>query len=85
MIVRILLLPLKNDSISIFKAEDSLLPVISPASLAKKKKKTPFLVSNTITVGRQLNKGEVYYYFGASHSIEGRNSIYCNLRLKHFR
>lgn len=85
MIVKILLLPLKNDSISIFKAEDSLLPVISPASLEKKKKTTPFLVSNTITVGRQLNKGEVYYYFGASHSIEGRNSIYCNLRLKHFR
>lgn len=41
MIVRILLLPLKNDSISIFKAEDSLLPVISPASLAKKKKNQP--------------------------------------------
>lgn len=57
MIVRILLLPLKNDSISIFKAEDSLLPVISPASLAKKKKKNPFFSLKYYNCGETVKQG----------------------------
>lgn len=34
----------------------------------------PFLVSDAIAVGREMSKGEVYYYFGASHQMEGRNT-----------
>jgi len=47
----------------------------------------PFFSLDSIAVGKALSKEEVYYYFGASHSVEGRenmgNSIYCNRRLKH--